>query len=80
MISSVTSGVTPEGIPVTQVRWDASTIPLTPDEAAQELYEGSTGIKVGADEEGLTISPHTLQDGEERIVAQRVTQVLGSLG
>ena len=72
------SGVTPEGIPVTQVRWDASVIPMTPDEAAQELYEGSTGIKVGADEDGLTISPHTLQDGEERIVAQRVAQVLGS--
>ena len=74
------SGVTPEGIPVTQVRWDASVIPMTPDEAAQELYEGSTGIKVGADEDGLTISPHTLQDGEERIVAQRVAQVLGSSG
>ena len=74
------SGVTPEGIPVTQVRWDASVIPMTPDEAAQELYEDSTGIKVGADEDGLTISPHTLQDGEERIVAQRVAQVLGSSG
>ena len=73
------SGVTPEGIPVTQVRWDASVIPMTPDEAERELYEGSTGIKVGADEDGLTISPHTLQDGEERIVAQRVAQVLGSL-
>ena len=74
------SGVTPEGIPVTQVRWDASVIPMTPDEAAQELYEDSTGIKVGADEDGLTISPHTLQDGEERVVAQRVAQVLGSSG
>ena len=73
------SGVTPEGIPVTQVRWDNSVIPMTPDEAERELYEGSTGIKVGADEDGLTISPHTLQDGEERIVAQRVAQVLGSL-
>ena len=73
------SGVTPEGIPVTQVRWDTSVIPMTPDEAERELYEGSTGIKVGADEDGLTISPHTLQDGEERIVAQRVAQVLGSL-
>ena len=73
------SGVTPEGIPVTQVRWDTSVIPMTPDEAERELYEGSTGIKVGADEEGLTITPHTLQEGEERIVAQRVAQVLGSL-
>ena len=73
------SGVTPEGIPVTQVRWDTSVIPLTPDEAERELYEGSTGIKVGADEEGLTITPHTLQEGEERIVAQKVAQVLGAL-
>ncbi len=70
------SGVTPEGVPVTQVRWDTSAIPRTPDEVAQELYDGSEGIKVGTTPDGLTISPHTLQSGEERIVAQRVAEAL----
>ena len=50
-----------------------------PGRGREGALRGQHRHKGGADEDGLTISPHTLQDGEERIVAQRVAQVLGSL-
>ena len=71
------SGLTPEGIPITYVEWDDA-IGKTSEEVEKELDEGNPSIKVGISVKGISLSPHTLEAGEERIVAERVAQVLST--
>lgn len=50
---------------------------LTGDDAVKSLLDGSPRIIVqDRGEEGFSINPHNLQDGQERIVAERCREVL----
>ena len=50
---------------------------LTGDDAVKELLDGSPRIVVQErGEEGFSVNPHNLQDGQERIVAERCREVL----
>ena len=71
------SGAAPEGVPVAQVEWQEAAIPKSNEEVRQELAEGSPAIMAALSSTGIILAPHTLQPGEERIVADRVAQVLG---
>ncbi|MCY4545869.1 MAG: aminotransferase class V-fold PLP-dependent enzyme [Gemmatimonadetes bacterium] len=52
---------------------------LTGDDAVKSLLDGSPRIVVQErGEEGFSINPHNLQDGQERIVAERCREVLTS--
>ncbi len=73
------SGTMPEGVPVTHLEWDAETLTKTEEQVIQELGEGDPRIVVRRAERGINITPNTLQPGEERIVAERVAQVLTSV-
>ena len=68
----------PEGVPLTHVEWDNDVIPKTSDQVVQELEDGDPGIVIIKAGKGVEITPHTLQPGEERIVADRLAQVLGA--
>ncbi len=70
------SGAAPEGVPVAQVEWQEATIPKSNEEVRQELAEGSPAIMAALSQNGIILAPHTLQPGEDRIVAARVAQVL----
>ena len=72
------SGAAPEGVPVAHVEWLEATIPKSKDEVRQELAEGSPAIMAALSPKGIILAPHTLQPGEERIVADRVAQLLGT--
>ena len=72
------SSVRPDGLPLTQVEWDTEAIPKTAEQVMEELGEGDPIIHVSpASPHGILLNPSTLQQGEERIVADRVSQVLG---
>lgn len=73
-------GVHPDCVPLTYVEWDTNIIRKAKADVARALREGDPGILVSLalDVEGIMLTPHTLQPGEERIVAERVAQVLGS--
>ena len=72
------SGATPEAVPVTHVEWDDDLIPKTNAQVVQELLDGDPGIYTAKAAKGINISPHTMQPGEDRIVAERLAQVLGA--
>ena len=72
------SPLIPEGIPVTYVEWDAEVISNTNEEVQRELEEGSPSIMVGISPPGISLVPYTLQPGDERIICERVAQVLGT--
>ena len=71
-----TSGVSPEGVPLTHVEWDSQVIAKSAGQVVQELADGTPGIFAGFGPTGITLSPNAMQPAEERTVAERVAQVL----
>ncbi|MBI3943090.1 MAG: aminotransferase class V-fold PLP-dependent enzyme [Chloroflexi bacterium] len=65
---------------VTVVDWDQAAIPLTKQQAVAALLDGEPGIWVGTSLTGIAVGLHTLQPGEERIVAARIREVLTGKG
>lgn len=74
--SAVGSGVAPEGIPVAAIEWDSNLIPKTPKQVVDELNLGDPPIVVLAVGEGIRVAPHTLEPGEESIIAERLSEIL----
>jgi L-seryl-tRNA(Ser) seleniumtransferase len=76
-------------IPHAAVTWEEGALPITPPEAAQQLMAGPPRIAVqlvgpqryafaGFTAPELRIHPHTLQEGEEIIVARRLREALSA--
>ena len=74
-VSPTDLGIQPAWIPKVYLDWDPQVIPLTRDEAARRLLEGQPGIAVGARASGLYVNPHTLEEGQEKVVARRLREV-----
>jgi len=74
--------------PSLTISWDMARIPLTGHEVEMLLYEGEPRIAVSGagsflpfppnQEPNIRISPYQLEAGEERIIAERVYEVLSS--
>lgn len=72
------SSMRPDGLPLTHVEWDTEAISKTTEQVMEELEEGDPIIQVSpAYPHGILLNPSTLESGEDRIVADRVSQVLG---
>jgi D-glucosaminate-6-phosphate ammonia-lyase len=67
-------------VPHLIVEWDESRIRLTREAATQRLKEGDPSIQIGrvtgTGDKGILISVLTLQEGEERIVGERLRAIL----
>jgi L-seryl-tRNA(Ser) seleniumtransferase len=68
--------VLPRDVPRVHVSWDAGTIDLKPTETQRRLLEGEPSVAVGVLNSELVLNPVALEDGEEKIVARCVTEVL----
>ena len=62
---------------MTHVEWDADDLGKTQQQVVEELAEGDPAVLVSASTKGIFIAPHTLQPGEERIVSERLAEVIG---
>ena len=60
------------------IRWDEERLGMSPAEAKQQLSRGEPRIEISGGKDGLTINPYMMEDGEERIVAPRLREVLTS--
>lgn len=67
-------------VPHLIVEWDEARVGVTRAEATQRLKDGDPSIRIGrvtgTGDKGILISVLTLQDGEERIVGQRLRSIL----
>jgi L-seryl-tRNA(Ser) seleniumtransferase len=67
-------------VPHLLLNWDESKLKLTPAQVTKELAAGDPPIIVGrvsgTGDKGLLISVFVLQEGEERIVAERLHSIL----
>jgi L-seryl-tRNA(Ser) seleniumtransferase len=65
-------------VPSLHIRWDQTKIKATPDEVRKKLREGHPSIETVGDESSVDITTWMMIPGEERIVAQRVKDILQS--
>jgi L-seryl-tRNA(Ser) seleniumtransferase len=65
-----------EGIPATRVTVDAAVAEMTAEQVAEALRDGEPGIRVAADSASLTVVPQFLEKGDERIIAERLREIL----
>jgi len=67
-------------VPHVILTWDEKKLDLTPAQVAKALMAGDTPIQIGrvggTGDKGILISVFTLQDGEEKIVAERLHTIL----
>ncbi len=77
-------GVTPEihvpevanHVPSIRLKWDQTKIKITPDAAREALRKGHPSIETVGGSESLDMTTWMLIPGEERIVAQRIKEIL----
>jgi uncharacterized pyridoxal phosphate-dependent enzyme len=62
--------------PILEIHWEPKALPITPEEARQQLSNGDPRIELFTHENGVEIMPYMMQDGEEIIVAKRLKDVL----
>jgi L-seryl-tRNA(Ser) seleniumtransferase len=75
-VSPAEPGVQPNWIPRVYLDWDEKIIPLSRGEVKSRLLRGQPRIVVGTTSSGLFVNPHTLKLGQEKIIAQRLREVL----
>jgi L-seryl-tRNA(Ser) seleniumtransferase len=76
----VSTGSVPEHVinhvPRIWIKWDEEALPLDIDGVLARLIEGEPRVAMLVTECGLTMSPNSLEPGEEAIVARRLREVL----
>ena len=75
-VSPSEPGVQPNWIPRMYLDWDKKIIPLDHDEVKSRLLQADPAIAVGTTSSGLFVNPQTLVPGQEKMVAQRLRDVL----
>jgi hypothetical protein len=67
-------------VPHLQITWDEKILKIGREKVTRELAEGDPRIRIGrvggTGDKGILISVLTLQEGEERIVATRLCEIL----
>jgi L-seryl-tRNA(Ser) seleniumtransferase len=63
-------------VPHLEIHWDPRHISLQPRDAAQQLRAGKPSIVLASNESGLIMNSFMLQPGEEKTIAERLTQLL----
>src|SRR6266481_4232450 len=62
-------------VPHLEIHWDPRHISLEPADAVRQLRSGKPSIVLASNESGLIMNSFMLQPGEEKIIADRLTQL-----
>jgi L-seryl-tRNA(Ser) seleniumtransferase len=65
-------------VPHLRVTWDQRQIAITPKDAGSILKKSDPSIILSASEQGLSMNSFMLQPGEDRIIAEQLTQLFKS--
>src|ERR1700682_342264 len=63
-------------VPHLHITWDQRQIAITPKDASAILQKSDPSIVMGGSEKGLSMNSFMLQPGEDRIIADQLTQLL----
>ena len=79
-IDSVTTSIREPGrsnvAPVLEINWDVKAVGISGIEVADRLSAGEPRIELHNNENGISIMPYMMEDGEDSIVAARIREVL----
>ena len=64
--------------PTMSIQWEAEEVGVTPAEVRRQLSAGEPRIEVAGGEDGLSINPYMMEEGEEEPVARRLAAVLAA--
>ena len=67
-------------VPSLNVTWDRDRVPITAEEAREKLRNGHPSIETRGGTDSLGITTWMMRPGEERIVAERLQEVLSDAG
>jgi len=62
-------------VPHMQINWDPRRISLSPKDASKTLRKSKPSIVIESTEIGLAMNSFMLQPGEEKVVAEHLTQL-----
>ena len=62
-------------VPHLRITWDQRQIAITPKDASAILQKSEPSIVMGGSEKGLSMNSFMLQPGEDRIIAEQLTQL-----
>lgn len=65
-------------VPSLRIRWDESIVKISKDDMRKNLRDGHPSIETVGDKEAVGITTWMMEPGQERIVAQRVKEVLAN--
>jgi uncharacterized pyridoxal phosphate-dependent enzyme len=69
----------PQGVPYAHIAWDAEACGIGVEDMRQHLLAGEPAIEVApAPPDGISISPDTLEPGEDVVIADRLEAAFGS--
>ena len=81
-IDSVTTSIREPGrsnvAPVLEINWEAETVGMSGIDAADQLSAGEPRIELHNNENGISIMPYMMEEGEDKIVAARIREVLNA--
>jgi hypothetical protein len=60
------------------ITWDAEKLGISAQQVRQRLSDGDPRIEIPGGPDSLTINPYMMEEGEEVIVAQRLTQTMSA--
>ena len=63
-------------VPSLKISWDQEQLAITPDEVRRQLREGHPSIETVGGKESVNITTWMMNEGEERIVARRLREIL----
>ena len=64
--------------PVLQINWDVERVGSSGTEVASQLSAGEPRIELNGNANGISIMPYMMEEGEDEIVAARLSEVLNS--
>ena len=64
--------------PVLEINWDVETVGISGTAVASQLSAGEPRIELNGNANGISIMPYMMEEGEDKIVAARLGEVLNS--
>ncbi len=64
--------------PHLSITWDTGKLGVSPQQVREQLSDGDPRIEIPGGADSLTINPYMMEEGEEVIVAERLTQTMSA--
>jgi len=66
-------------MPKLGITWDQQVLPISGLEVKRQLSEGDPRIEVFASEEGFSVGPYMMEEGDDQAVAKRLQEILSAV-